>query len=71
MVTPSQVGLFAEEMRRINADWLFHAYPGVVHAFTNPQANDVPFGTVYNADADRRSWVEMQLFFTETIGHRS
>ena len=67
MVPPSDVGLFAEEMKRINADWQLHAYPGVVHAFTNPRANDPGFGTVYNQDADRRSWTEMTRFFAETM----
>lgn len=67
MVPPSDLGLFAEEMKRINADWQLHAYPGVVHAFTVPEANDPDFGTVYNADADRRSWLEMQRFLTEVM----
>lgn len=67
MAPPSDVGLFAEEMKRINADWQLHAYPGVVHAFTNPVANDADFGTVYDADADRRSWIEMTRFFEDVF----
>ena len=54
-------------MKRINADWQLHAYPGVVHAFTNPQANDPDFGTVYDADTDRRSWTEMTHFLEEVF----
>jgi dienelactone hydrolase len=65
MVPPEDIGNFSAEMRRIGADWQLHAYPGVLHAFTNPQANDRAFGTVYDADADRRSWIEMQRFFVE------
>jgi dienelactone hydrolase len=67
MVPPADVGAFAAEMKRIDADWQFHAYPGVVHAFTNPAANDPDFGTVYDAEADRRSWVEMKRFFEDVL----
>jgi dienelactone hydrolase len=67
MVPPSDVGAFAEEMRRIDADWQLHAYPGVMHAFTNPNANDPSFGTVYDEDADRRSWTAMTRFFEEVL----
>lgn len=67
MAPPADVGAFAEEMKRVNADWQLHAYPGVVHAFTNPRANDAAFGTVYDEDADRRSWIEMQRFFEDVL----
>jgi len=67
MAPPSDVGLFAEEMKRIGADWQLHAYPGVMHAFTNPRANDPALGTVYDEDADRRSWSEMRHFLAEVM----
>jgi len=67
MVPPSDVGLFAEEMKRIDADWQLHVYPRVVHAFTNPAANDRSFGTVYDAEADRRSWSAMRAFLTDVL----
>lgn len=67
MVPPAEIGTFAEEMKRVDAEWELHAYPGVVHAFTNPAANDREFGTVYDADADRRSWNEMERFFVEIL----
>jgi len=67
MVPPEKIGAFAAEMKRLGADWRLHAYPGVVHAFTNPKADDPGFGTVYDADADRRSWAEMQAFFAEVF----
>jgi dienelactone hydrolase len=68
MVPPADLAAFAEEMKRIGADWQLHAYPGVVHAFTNPAANDPSFGTVYDADADRRSWIDMTRFFADVFG---
>lgn len=68
MAPPEDVGRFAEEMKRIDADWQLHAYPGVMHAFTNPKAKDPDFGTVYDAEADRRSWLAMRGFLAETLG---
>ncbi len=67
MVPPSTVAAWAEEMKRIDADWQFHAYPGVVHAFSNPAANDPDFGTVYDADADARSWATAKSFLAEVF----
>jgi dienelactone hydrolase len=67
MVPPSDLGAFAEEMKRVDADWQLHAYPGVMHAFTNPKANDPELGTVYDAQADRRSWIEMTRFFEDVF----
>lgn len=60
-----QVIAFEEEMTRAKADWQLHSYGHTMHAFTNPLANDPKFGTVYQPDADRRSWQAMQNFLTE------
>ena len=37
------------------ADHRVIEYPGAVHAFTNPQANDRAHGMQYDATADKRS----------------
>lgn len=65
MATPEDVSSFAREMDGAGADWQLHAYGGVMHAFTNPQANDPAFGTVYNRSAADRSWLAAQAFFAE------
>jgi dienelactone hydrolase len=65
MATPDQVLALADEMSAMGADWQIHAYGNTLHAFTNPAANDPGFGTVYNAQADRRSWQNLQLFLAE------
>lgn len=65
MVEPAQVEAFASEMTEAEADWQVHLYGNTVHAFTNPEANDKSFGTVYNKKADERSWHSMQLFLNE------
>lgn len=65
MAPPEQVLTFQDEMTQAGADWQFVSYGNTMHAFTNPVANDPGFGTVYQADADRRSWQAMGNFFAE------
>lgn len=60
-----QVIAFEQEMTTAGADWQLHVYGNTQHAFTNPNANDPGFGTVYQPDADRRSWLAMENFLTE------
>ena len=54
-------------MDSIKADYTFKAYPGAVHAFTNPNATEAgkkfKIPIAYNAAADTASWKDMQLFF--------
>lgn len=54
-----------KELTMAGADWQLHIYGNTMHAFTNPVANDPDFGTVYQADADRRSWISMKNFLAE------
>jgi dienelactone hydrolase len=56
-------------MSRTELDWQLHAYGGVVHGFTNPEADEagVP-ALAYNAAADRRSWNAMLGLFEEVFG---
>lgn len=65
MATPDSVLALSREMTAAHADWQIHAYGNTVHAFTNPAANDRNRGTVYDAAADRRSWVAMTNFLNE------
>lgn len=67
MAPPSDVGAFAEEMKRIDADWELHVYPKTMHAFTNPSANDPSFGTVYEPRAAKRSWAAMTRFLDDHL----
>ena len=68
MATPDAVNSLTAEMSAMGADWQLHAYGNTMHAFTNPAANDPGRGTVYDADADRRSWQAMTNFFDEIFG---
>ena len=65
MATPEGVIELSQELTSMGADWQLHAYGNTVHAFTNPAANDKAMGTIYDADADRRSWIAMQNFLEE------
>ena len=65
MAPPADVEAFATEMTAADADWQLHAYGKTMHAFTNPEANDPDFGTVYDAAADKRSWRAMANFLEE------
>ena len=67
MVTHDQVIAFGDEMTKAGADWQLHMYGNTMHAFTNPEANDPGFGTVYNKSADLRSWQAMKDFFKEIL----
>jgi dienelactone hydrolase len=68
MAPPQSVIGLATEMSAMNADWQLHAYGNTMHAFTNPDANDPEMGTVYDAQADRRSWQAMTNFLDELFG---
>ena len=67
MVPVEQVLAFEQEMTKAGADWQLHTFGNTMHAFTNPAANNPDFGTVYQADADRRSWLAMENFLTEVF----
>ncbi len=65
MVPVDQVVALEDELSQAEVDWQIHVYGQTLHAFTNPAADDADFGTVYQADADRRSWLAMHHFLAE------
>ena len=65
MVPHAQVMGLANELTAAGADWQIHMYGRTMHAFTNPEANDPGFGTVYNEIADRRAWQALDNFLEE------
>lgn len=68
MADPESMVALGQELSEAGADWQLHAYGGTMHAFTNPEADDPDFGTVYSEDADRRSWVAAYNFLAEVMG---
>ena len=67
MAQPQSMLDLAAELSAADADWQVHAYGNTVHAFTNPAADDAQMGTVYDAQADRRSWRSLQNFLEEVF----
>lgn len=65
MVKPDDIVALGNELTEAGADWQIHAYGGVMHAFTNPQANDPAFGTVYDKRAADRAWTSFTAFLAE------
>jgi dienelactone hydrolase len=72
LVPKEQVQAFKKEMDAAGVDYRFIAYPGAVHAFTNPAATnngkkfDLPLA--YDEQADRESWAELQKFLRGLFG---
>jgi dienelactone hydrolase len=68
-VPANEVAAFKKEMAEAKVPLTFVAYPGAVHAFTLPAAgNDNSKGAAYNADADKKSWIEFMKYLKKTTG---
>jgi dienelactone hydrolase len=69
MVTAEQIEAFRNEMDAAGADYQFIDYPGALHGFTNPDADEKgeKFGLplAYDPEADRDSWERTQAFFDQ------
>ncbi|MDD5394658.1 MAG: dienelactone hydrolase family protein [Thiothrix sp.] len=66
MVPPATVSKFMEQVEKTGADTQFVSYTGARHAFTNPDAAKYGIENLkYDEKADKRSWAQMQAFFTE------
>jgi dienelactone hydrolase len=70
-VPAAQVEAFKKEMDAAKASYKVIAYPGARHAFTSKGADELgqkfKLPLAYNADADQKSWAEMQAFFKEVF----
>lgn len=66
MAPPEDVLAIAKELD--GADWQMHAHGKARHSFTTLGANNPDMGTVYDADADRRSFAYLKTFLTELFG---
>lgn len=68
-VPEEQVKAFQMEMEGAAADFEFIAYPGAVHAFTNPGATAMgekfSLPLAYNEEADTKSWARLEKFLEE------
>ncbi len=65
MVSEGHWQKLRQELDYAQCDWQKHDFGGVMHAFTNPFANDKMMGTVYNKNADKRSAKLIDDFIVE------
>ena len=68
-IPPDQRAAFEAEMRDGKVAWEMQLYGGVVHSFTNPEADSMgrPEFARYDARADRVSWAAMGELFNEVF----
>ncbi|MEE4301180.1 MAG: dienelactone hydrolase family protein [Pseudomonadales bacterium] len=70
-IPPDQIAEFTREMATAGAAWEFVSYPGVLHSFTNREADafaarfDMP--VAYDAHADADSWARLDAFLEEVF----
>jgi dienelactone hydrolase len=68
---PEEISAYIKSMNDTRLDYQFNEYAGAFHAFTNPDAdklaalNGLQGFIAYSPSADRRSWADMQVFFSE------
>ena len=73
LAPPDQVAAFQNEMREAKVrDWQVVSYGNTLHAFTNPAAGPATMqGTMYNGQADRRSWLAVRHFLEERLSDQA
>lgn len=71
IVPPAQVEAFKVEMDHAGADYMFVAYPGVKHTFTNREADSYAtqfnLPLKYDPEADKDSWTRTLEFLKSTL----
>jgi len=67
-IKPEQIESFKQEMKAAGASFEFISYPGAVHSFTVPEADELGkkfnMPIAYNAEADKKSWDKLKKFLT-------
>jgi dienelactone hydrolase len=69
-IPPETRSDFIRVLSEAGVDWQMTLYGGVVHSFTNPEADQAGMPAVlrYDAKADRRSWSQMKALLAEVFG---
>ncbi len=70
-ITKEQIEAFMQEMKNAGADFRFISYPGAVHSFTNPDADELgkkfKMPIAYNREADKKAWEELKEFLKQVF----
>ncbi len=71
MIPAAQVEAFKQEMEKADVNYQAVVYPGAMHSFTNPDADEYGkkfnLPLAYNAEADKDSWAQLQTFLAEVL----
>jgi dienelactone hydrolase len=71
MIGADKVAAFKKEMDVAKANFRVVTYPGAMHAFTNPEADELgkkfKLPLAYNAEADKDSWQQTTVFLREVF----
>jgi dienelactone hydrolase len=71
MIPAAQVEAFKQEMEKAGVNYQAVVYPGAMHSFTNPDADEYGkkfnLPLAYNAAADKDSWAQLQVFLAEVL----
>jgi dienelactone hydrolase len=71
MIPAAQVEAFKQEMEKAGVNYQAVVYPGAMHSFTNPDADEYGkkfnLPLAYNAEADKDSWGQLQVFLAEVL----
>jgi dienelactone hydrolase len=71
MIPAAQVDAFKQEMAQAGVNYKVVVYPGAMHSFTNPDADELGkrfnMPVAYNEKADRDSWAQLQVFLDEVM----
>ncbi len=71
MIPAAQVEAFRQEMEKAGVNYKATVYPGAMHSFTNPDADELGkkfnLPLAYNAEADKDSWAQLQVFLADVL----
>jgi dienelactone hydrolase len=67
LAPPEDVFALQNELSAAKADWQIHLYGNSMHGFTNPLANQISAGVVYNEIADKRAWRSIINFLDDSL----
>ncbi|TXT21899.1 MAG: dienelactone hydrolase [Gallionellaceae bacterium] len=71
MIPAAQVDGFRQEMEKAGVSYKVVSYPGALHSFTNPDADEYAkkfnLPIAYHAEADKDSWAQLQGFLAEVL----
>lgn len=67
MATPEEALALGKELTALGIDWQLHFFGATQHAFTNPEARNPEFGTVYSSSASERAHRLIRDFLDEVL----